>query len=93
MTLEPILNEFSEYCNPRKTVTILRNIFVTYRQLEGQTFYDFITELKKLSAKCELNSLIKYMIACGTNDNAFRKRLLRESDLTLWRASSAGHAA
>ena len=26
MTLEPILNELSEYCNPRKTVTILRKL-------------------------------------------------------------------
>ena len=33
------------------------------------------------------------MIVCGTNDNAFRERLLRESDLTLSRAISAGHAA
>ena len=33
------------------------------------------------------------MIICGTNDNAFRERLLRESDLTLSRAISAGHAA
>ena len=33
------------------------------------------------------------MIFCGTNDNDFRKRLLRESDLTLSRAISTGHAA
>ena len=32
------------------------------------------------------------MIVCGTNDNAFREKLLRESDLTLSRAVSAGHA-
>ena len=32
------------------------------------------------------------MIVCGTNDNAFREKLLRESDLTLSRAISAGHA-
>ena len=33
------------------------------------------------------------MIVCGTNDNAFRERHLRESGLTLSRAISAGHAA
>ena len=97
MTLEPVLNKFSEYCNPRKNVTILRHKLFTYRQLEGQSFHDFITELKKLSAECEFenlrDSLIKDMIVCGTNDNAFRERLLRESDLTLSRAISAGHAA
>ena len=97
MTLEPVLNKFSEYCNPKKNVTILRHNFFTYRQLEGQSFHNFITELKKLSAECEFenlrDSLIKDMIVCGTNDNAFRERLLRESDLTLSRAISAGHAA
>ena len=33
------------------------------------------------------------MIICGANDNAFRERLLREPDLILRRACSAGHAA
>ena len=33
------------------------------------------------------------MIVCGTNDNTFPERLLRESALTLSRAISAGHAA
>ena len=47
MKLEPVLNKLSEYCNPRKKVTFLRHKFFTYRQLEGQSFHDFITELKK----------------------------------------------
>ena len=95
--LEPVLNKFSEYCNPRKNVTIPRHKFFTYRQLQSQSFHDFIAELKKLSAECEYenlwDSLIKDMIVCGTNDNAFRERHLRESGLTLSRAISAGHAA
>ena len=33
------------------------------------------------------------MIVCGTNDNSLRERLLRESELTLPKAISAGHAA
>ena len=33
------------------------------------------------------------MIICGTNNNAFRERLLRQPDLTLSRAISEGHAA
>ena len=32
------------------------------------------------------------MIVCSTNDNAIREKFLRESDLTLSRAISAGHA-
>ena len=95
--LEPVLNKFSEYCNPRKNVAILCHKFFTYRQLEGQSLHDFITELKKLSAKCEFenlwDSLINDMIVCGTNDNAFGERLSNESDVTFLRAISAGHAA
>ena len=30
---------------------------------------------------------------CGTNDNSLRERLFRESELTLPKAISAGHAA
>ena len=33
------------------------------------------------------------MIVCGTNDNAFHERLLRESDVTLLKAIAGGHAA
>ena len=33
------------------------------------------------------------MIICGANDNAFYKRLPRESDLTLLKAISVGYAA
>ena len=36
---------------------------------------------------------MKDVIVCGTNDNSLRERLLRESELTLPKALSAGHAA
>ena len=49
-----------------------------------------MTELKNLSSKCELDnlqdSLIKYVIVCGTNDNSLHETLLREYDLTLSKA-------
>ena len=56
-----------------------------------------MTELNKLSSECEFDnlhdSLIKDVIVCGTKDNSLRERLLRECDLTLSKAISAGHAA
>ena len=56
-----------------------------------------MTELNKLSSECEFDnlhdSLITDMIVCGTKDNSLRERLLRECDLTLSKAISAGHAA
>ena len=57
MKLEPVLNKLSEYRNSLKNVTILRHKFFTYRQLKDQSFQDFITKLKKLSAECEFENL------------------------------------
>ena len=91
-----VLEKFSEYCNPRKNITILRHKFFTYRQHEEQNFHDFVTDLKKLSSECQFEtlheSLIKDMIVCVTNDDSLRERLLRESELTLSKAISAVHA-
>ena len=40
MKLSPVLHKYSEFCNPRKNITILRHTFLTYRQQEGQNLYD-----------------------------------------------------
>ena len=68
LKLEPVLAKFKEYCNSRKNLTILRHIFFMYRQHEGETFADFVIQLKKLAAECEFDalkdSLIKDMV-CG----------------------------
>ena len=80
MTLAPVLHKLLEYCNPRKNITILRHMFFTFRQQQGENFHDFETELKKLSSKYEFDnvedSLIKDMIVCGTKDISLRERLL-----------------
>ena len=92
MRLVSVSGKFSDYCN----LSFL-NKFFTYQRHEGQNFHDFVTELKKLSSECEfenlLDSLIKAMIVCGTNDNSLREHLLRKSELTLPKVISAGHAA
>ena len=97
MKLAPVLHKFLEYCNPRKNITILCHMFFTFRQQEGESFHDIVTELKKLSSKYEFDnvqdSLIKDMIVCGTKDILLRERLLWECDLTLSKAISACHAA
>ena len=97
MKLDPVLHKFSEYCNPRKNITILRHKFSTYRQQEGQNFHDFVTELKMLNSECKFDnlqvSLIKNMIVFVTKDNSLCGRLLRECDLILSKAITAGHAA
>ena len=55
MKLVSTLHKFSEYCNPRKNITILCHNFFTYRKLEGQNFYDSVTKLSMLAKFEDLN--------------------------------------
>ena len=97
MLLANVLAKFEGYCNPRKNITIMRHKFFSYRQDEGQSFGDFLTQLKSLSQDCEFetlkDSLIKDMIICGVTDNKLRERMLREADLDLNKAIKLGQAA
>ena len=52
MLLANVLAKFEGYCNPRKNITIMRHKFFSYRQDEGQSFGDFLTQLKSLSQDC-----------------------------------------
>ena len=63
MKLEPVLNKFSDYCNPRKNVIILRHKFFMWRQLKSQIFRYFII---KLSVNLKIFET-KEMIVCGAN--------------------------
>ena len=97
MKLNKILEKFEGFCNQRKTSTMLRHKFFTYRQSEGQTFSHFVTELRKLSNKCEFDalkdSLIRDLIICGVNDTRLCEHMLREPDLDLAKAIKLGQAA
>ena len=68
-----------------------------YKQQEGQSCNEFVTELKRRSSECEFatlqDSLIRDMIVCGVTDRSLRERLLRDAELTLEKAIAAGHAA
>ena len=95
--LDVVLEKFQEYCNQRANITFLRHRFFTCKQSDGQTFDEFITELKKGSAECEFgtlrDSLIKDIAICGLADNRLRERLLREPNLTLEKAIEYGQAS
>ena len=81
------------------TAILVRTLlsFVTNSSHIGQSFNDFVTELKRRSSECEFDtlqdSLIRDMIVCGVTDRSLRERLLRDAELTLEKAVAAGHAA
>ena len=95
--MDVVLEKFQEYCNPRANITFLRHRFFTCKQSDGQTFDEFITELKKRSAECEFgalrNSLRKDIAICVLADNCLRERLLREPNPTLEKAIEYGQAS
>ena len=57
MVLANVIKKFDEFCNPRKNTTILRHKFFCYKQGDGQTFSDFVTQLKRLSQDCKFETL------------------------------------
>ena len=85
-----ILENFEEYCTPRKNITWERHIFNTRAQKLGENIDQYTTDLRKKATSCEFgilrNSLIRDRIVCGIHDDRTRSRLLKEADLTLARA-------
>ena len=57
MKLEKTIEQFEAYFNPIKNITFSRFKFFTYRQEIGQSFDDFVTELRKFINDGELERL------------------------------------
>ena len=97
MNFDLLIKKFDEHCLPKKNVTLVRHKFFTYRQREGQSFHEFVIQLKKLSSDCEFNdlkdSLIRDTIIIGVSDDRLRERMLREPDLDLSKALLLGNSA
>ena len=72
LVLEIIIKQFKEYFNPRKNITYSWFKFVTYRQEIGQSFDDYMTEIRNLGSDCELEGLqelfLRDMVIIGLND-------------------------
>ena len=78
MKLDAVVKYFDDYCEPRKNITMTRHKFLTHKQVLGQPFNEFVTELKNLSEDCELgtlkDSLVKDII--GVNDRQLKERFM-----------------
>ena len=83
MKFGKVIEKFDAYCEPRKNLTFIRHKFFTYKQQDGQSFDDFVTELKSKAIQCEFgdlkDQLVKDMIVCGVMDKKLKERLLREN--------------
>ena len=86
--IEPVLQKFADYCQPRKSVPFERYCFNRRVQESGESYEQYRTALRKLSEGCEFESItpgeiLRDRLVFGIRDNKVRERLLREPRLTL----------
>ena len=80
--------KFPQYCQPCKNVPIERYRFNSPTQEPGETYHQYDTALRKLAEGYEYQSVTPGEILCerfvfGIKEGNAKKRLLRESNLTL----------
>ncbi|KAJ8911780.1 hypothetical protein NQ315_008833 [Exocentrus adspersus] len=94
---DEILKAFEDYCSPKKNTVYERFKFYKRNQLEGESFEQFLAEIKKLAQSCEFKELFDEMIrdriVIGVSDENLQERLLRMVDLDLKGAINCCRAA
>lgn len=77
---EQVTAAFEQYCVLKKNEIVCRHLFFQRNQKEGETFDEFLTELKRLSLDCAFDvlkdSLIKDRIISGIKNTNIKYRLL-----------------
>ena len=85
--IDNVLEEFEEYCEPKKNVSYERYVSFSRAQESNKNIDQYVTTLKKPCETSEFgtlkNSLIRDRIVLGINNQRTRERLLREPDMTL----------
>ena len=86
--IEPVLQQFVEYCQPRKNIPFERYRFNKRAQEAGESYDQYKTALRKLAEGCEFDTItpeeiLHDRLIFGIRDAKVRERLLRESQLTL----------
>lgn len=92
-----VMKMFGNYCSPRGNIVFERFKFFSCSQRENQPVENYITELKTLASSCEFGDqeedLIRDRVVLGIRESALQERLLRETDLTLKKATDFLRAA
>ena len=95
--LNKVLEQFEQYCNPRKNVVFERHQFWQITQKDSETVDQFVTRLKNKVKSCEYPSPVDDMVrdkfVFSIRDLQVKERLLREEKLTLEKAISMARAS
>ena len=81
-----VLTQLTEHFKPKKNVPFERHVFRQAAQQNGETVDSYITRLRTLAKNCEFadsNEAIRDQIVEKCSSGRLRRRLLRETDLTL----------
>ena len=86
--IEPVLQQFADYCQPRKNVPFERYRFNKRAQEAGESYDQYKTALRKLAEGCEFHTItpeeiLRDRLIFGIRDVKVRERLLSEWQLTL----------
>ena len=79
---------FNKYVTHLINIPYERCVFNRRIQQQHETFYQFLTEIRRLGNICELENITAYEILrdrllLGLRDENLRKRLLKDNKLTL----------
>lgn len=81
-----IIEEFDQFCAPKKNEIYERFKFNQRRQMDGESFDSFLTAIQKLIRTCnfqEEDNMLRDRIVIGISDTKLQEKLLsREEDLT-----------
>lgn len=83
---DEVVKAFKGYCEPKKNEAYEAFKFNSRNQAEGETFDNFLLDLKKLVKNCgytDKNRMIRDRIVSGISDERLRRKLLETSDLTM----------
>ena len=84
--LKILLDKFEAHFLPKENLTYECYKFFSFKQVQGQTLDQFVTEAKKMAMKCKLGDLqedlTKTVIICGVANSSIREKLLQEDDST-----------
>ena len=86
--IELVLQQFANYCQPRKNIPFERYRFNKRAQEAGESYDQYKTALRKLAEGCEFDTItpeeiLHDRLIFGIHNAKVRERLLRESQLTL----------
>lgn len=84
-----------DYFDPKRNIQMEIYKFRSYKQLDGQSLDEFVTELRKLAKNCQFantdNEILTQVIQ-NCRSNRLRRRALREPDKTLDHILATGRA-